>query len=85
MLVSSGADSITISNTGVLSVAAGSGISVATVSGTTTVTNSGVRSLQSTTALPAGRTTGAGINIGMAQIDIAFIKVQGSSRFTEIN
>jgi len=27
------------------------------------VTNSGVRSLQSTTALPAGRTTGAGINI----------------------
>jgi len=63
MLVSSGADSITISNTGVLSVAAGSGISVATVSGTATVTNSGVRSLQSTTALPTGRSTGAGINI----------------------
>jgi len=63
MLVSSGADSITISNTGVLSVAAGSGISVATASGTATVTNSGVRSLQSTTALPTGRSTGAGINI----------------------
>jgi hypothetical protein len=28
-----------------------------------TVTNAGVRSLQSTTALPSGRTTGAGINI----------------------
>ncbi len=25
------------------------------------------------------------INIGMAQIDIAFVKVQGRSRFTEIN
>jgi hypothetical protein len=63
MLVSSGADSITISNTGVLSVTASSGIGVSTVSGTVTVTNTGVRSLQSITALPAGRTTGAGINI----------------------
>ena len=63
MLVSSGADSITISNTGVLTVAAGSGVTVATASGTATVTNAGVRSLQSTVALPSGRTTGAGINI----------------------
>ncbi len=63
LTVSSGADSIEIDNTGVLVVAAGSGMSVATVSGTATVTNSGVRSLQSTTALPSGRTTGAGINI----------------------
>ena len=63
MLVSSGADSITISNTGLLAVTSGSGITVATVSGTATVTNAGVRSLQSTTALPAGRATGAGINI----------------------
>jgi hypothetical protein len=63
MLVSSGADSITISNTGVLSVTAGLGITAATVSGVATVTNTGVRSLQSTTALPSGRTTGAGINI----------------------
>ena len=63
MLVSSGADAITISSTGVLSVAAGSGVSVATVSGVATVTNTGVRSLQSMTALPAGRGTGAGINI----------------------
>jgi hypothetical protein len=63
LTVNSSSDSIEIDNTGVLSVAAGSGISVATVSGTATVTNAGVRSLQSTTALPTGRTTGAGINI----------------------
>ena len=63
LAVSSGADSITFSNTGVLSIVAGSGITAATVSGVATVTNAGVRSLQSTTALPTGRTTGAGINI----------------------
>lgn len=63
MLVSSGADSITFNNTGILSITAGSGISASTVSGVTTVTNSGVRSLQSTTGLPSGRSTGAGINI----------------------
>jgi hypothetical protein len=63
LAVSSGADSITFSNTGVLSVIAGSGITAATVSGVATVTNDGVRSLQSTVALPSGRTTGAGINI----------------------
>jgi len=63
LTVSSGADSITVDNTGILSISAGSGMSVSTVSGTATVTNSGVRSLQSTVALPSGRTTGAGINI----------------------
>jgi hypothetical protein len=69
LAVSSGADSITFSNTGVLSVTAGSGITAATVSGVATVTNAGVRSLQSTTALPSGRTTGAGININGATGD----------------
>lgn len=63
MTVSSGADSITFNNTGVLSISAGSGISSTTVSGVATITNSGVRSLQSTVGLPSGRTTGAGINI----------------------
>jgi len=63
LAVSSGADSITFSNTGILSVAAGSGISTATGSGVATITNTGVRSLQNVTALPSGRTTGAGINI----------------------
>ena len=63
LTVSSSADSIEIDNTGILSVTAGSGMSVSTVSGTATVTNSGVRSLQSVTSLPSGRTEGAGINI----------------------
>ena len=63
LTVSSGADSIEIDNTGILSITAGSGIGVATASGISTITNSGVRSLQSTTALPSGRTAGAGINI----------------------
>ena len=69
LAVSSGADSITFSNTGILSVAAGSGITAATVSGVATVTNAGVRSLQSTTALPSGRTAGAGVNINGATGD----------------
>jgi hypothetical protein len=63
LTVSSGADSIEIDNTGILSVAAGLGMNVATASGAATVTNAGVRSLQSTTSLPIGRSTGAGINI----------------------
>ena len=66
MTVNSSGDSIEIDNTGILTVAAGagsSGISVSTVSGAATITNTGVRSLNSTTALPSGRTAGAGINI----------------------
>jgi hypothetical protein len=63
LTVSSGADSIEIANTGIISVTASSGISATTVSGATTVTNLGVRSLQSVASLPAGRTAGAGINI----------------------
>jgi hypothetical protein len=63
LTVSSGADSIEIANTGILSVTANSGISATTVSGATTITNLGVRSLQSVAGLPTGRTAGAGINI----------------------
>jgi hypothetical protein len=63
LTVSSGADSIEIANTGIISVTASSGISATTVSGATTITNTGVRSLQSVASLPAGRTAGAGINI----------------------
>jgi hypothetical protein len=63
LAVNSASDSIEIDNTGILSVTAGSGITAATVNGVATVVNTGVRSLQSTTALPAGRSTGAGINI----------------------
>ena len=61
--VNSSSDSIEIDNTGILSVVAGSGISASTINGIATVTNAGVRSLQSTTALPANRATGTGINI----------------------
>ena len=63
MSADSGAESITIENTGVTSNVAGSGIGVSSATGAVTVTNTGVRSLQSTTALPSGRTEGAGINI----------------------
>jgi hypothetical protein len=69
LAVSSGADSITFSNTGILSVAAGSGISSATASGVATITNSGVRSLQNVSSLPTGRTAGAGIYINGATGD----------------
>ena len=69
MTVSSGSDSIEINNTGILSISSSSGISVSTVSGATTITNTGVRSLTSTTALPSGRTAGAGINISGATGD----------------
>jgi hypothetical protein len=67
--VNSGADSIEIDNTGILSVTAGSGISSSTVSGVANIVNTGVRSLTSTTALPSGRTPGAGINISASTGD----------------
>jgi hypothetical protein len=69
MNVDSSAESITIDNTGILNITAGSGISRTIVSGTATITNAGVRSLQSVTALPSGRTLGAGINIDNATGD----------------
>jgi hypothetical protein len=69
LAVSSGADSITFSNTGILSVAAGSGISSTTASGVATITNAGVRSLQNVSSLPTGRTAGAGIYINSATGD----------------
>jgi hypothetical protein len=67
--VNSGADSIEIDNTGILSVTAGSGISSSTTSGVANIVNTGVRSLTSTTALPSGRTPGAGINISASTGD----------------
>lgn len=63
MSTDSGAESITLTNTGVLSNIAGSGISVSSATGNVTVTNTGVRSLQNVTALPSGRTEGAGVNV----------------------
>jgi hypothetical protein len=64
LVVSSGADSITFNNTGVTSLTGTAGqIAVSTATGNITLTNLGVLSLTSTTALPSGRTEGAGINI----------------------
>jgi len=63
MAVDSAAESITITNSGVTQATAGLGISVSSGTGNVTVTNTGVRSLQSVTALPSGRTAGAGINV----------------------
>ena len=63
--VNSSSDSIEIENTGILDVVTtpGSGIAVSIVNGISSISNIGVRSLQSTTALPSGRTTGSGIHI----------------------
>jgi hypothetical protein len=63
LVVDSAGESITFNNTGVTSLVAGLGVSVSSATGNITVTNTGVRSLTSTTALPSGRTVGAGINI----------------------
>ena len=64
LVVSSGADSITFNNTGVTSLIGTAGqIGVSTATGNITLTNLGVLSLTSTTALPSGRTEGAGINV----------------------
>jgi hypothetical protein len=61
--VSSGADSITVSNSGIITINAGLGINSSTVSGVATITNSGVRSIENVASLPSGRVLGAGINI----------------------
>lgn len=64
LVVSSAGDSITFNNTGVTELAGTPGqIGVSTTTGNITLTNLGVLSLTSVTALPAGRTEGAGINI----------------------
>jgi hypothetical protein len=63
LTVNSGADSIEIDNTGILSITAGTGITAATASGVATIVNSGVRSLTNVSGLPSGRVLGAGINI----------------------
>lgn len=65
--VSSGADSITFENTGVVGLSGSTYISVAEPTpGNFTLTNTGVTNLTNTTALPAGRTTGTGIHVDNA-------------------
>jgi hypothetical protein len=77
MNADSGAESITFTNTGVLSNIAGAGISVSSATGNITIANTGVRSLTSTTALPVGRTEGAGINISSSTGDAVKITNTG--------
>lgn len=69
LTVSSGADSITVANSGIVSVSAGNGISSSTVLGVATITNSGVRSIDNISGLPAGRSQGAGINVSASTGD----------------
>lgn len=67
LVVDSSAESITFNNTGVLSLTGTAGqIGISASTGNITLTNLGVLSLTSTTALPSGRTAGAGINIDNA-------------------
>jgi len=64
LVAGSAADSITITNTGVTQLAAGTGISVDAATGNITVTNTGVISVSNGTSLPAiasGRSAGVGI------------------------
>jgi hypothetical protein len=85
MAADSGAESITFTNTGVLSNIAGSGISVSSATGNITITNTGVRSLTNVTALPSGRTEGVGINIngstgdGLKITNTGVLEVQAGS------
>ena len=64
LVVNSAGDSITFNNTGVTELAGTPGqIGVSGTTGNITLTNLGVLSLTNVTALPSGRTEGAGINI----------------------
>jgi len=88
MAVDSSAESITITNTGVTQLFAGTGTSISSATGNITVTNTGVISLTSTTSLPAGRTEGAGINIsgstgsGLKVTNTGVIEVQAGTGIT---
>jgi len=64
LVVNSAGDSITFNNTGVTELAGTAGqIGISGTTGNITLTNLGVLSLTNVTALPSGRTEGAGINI----------------------
>jgi hypothetical protein len=85
LLVDSSSESIEFINNGVLSVLSGNGIIVNSTTGNITITNDGVRSLQSTTALPSGRATGAGINISATKGDNVRITNTGVLNLTAGN
>jgi hypothetical protein len=62
-----GSGVVTITNTGVLSNAAGSGISVSGATGAVTITNSGVRSIAAGTGVSVSATTGDNCSISIGQ------------------
>jgi len=70
LTVDSSAESITIDNTGVTELIAGSGINVNTSTGSITVTNSGVTSVTNSTTLPDSRASGSGIVVDSTSGDI---------------
>ncbi len=63
--VDSGAESLTVTNTGILDITAGTGISRTIVSGTANIVNTGVISLANT-GIIGTRTSGLGINVSSA-------------------
>lgn len=64
MTVSSGADSITIENTGVISLSGSTYLQVTEpTQGDFVLTNTGVTNIANTTVLPSGRSTGAGVHV----------------------
>ena len=67
----SGAEAITITNTGVTQNIAGAGISVSSATGNVTVTNTGVVSLTNSTSLPSGLSAGTGISVSSAAGNIS--------------
>ncbi len=63
--VDSGAETLTVTNTGILDVTAGAGISRTIVAGTANIVNTGVLTLANTGSIGT-RTSGAGINVSSA-------------------
>lgn len=66
----SGAESITITNTGVTQLSAGTAISVSSATGNITVTNTGVTSLTNSPTLPSGLSAGSGIAVDNSTGDV---------------
>ncbi|MDA7834225.1 hypothetical protein N9A25_00320, partial [bacterium] len=84
MTVDSGAESITIDNTGVTQLTGSTGISVSAATGNITLSNTGVTSVSNSSTLPSGLSAGAGLaadattgsitltNTGVIDVDAGF-------------
>jgi hypothetical protein len=92
LIVDSSAESITFNNMGVTELNGTTGqIGVSGTTGNITLTNLGVLSLTSTTALPSGRTAGAGINIsastgsGIRVTNTGVLSVEAGNAFLTVS